>query len=76
MQATGPDCVCCLLQLQDMGGNATRVEVETAMQRYGKIKFIEMIKDPVNRTLCSAIVRFDRHGQAKTAVQVRAMIQN
>jgi hypothetical protein len=55
-----------------MGGNATRFDVQDVMQRYGTIKFIEMIKEPHNRTLCNAIVRFEKPSSAATAMQVRA----
>ncbi len=61
-----------VVKVQNMGGNATRFDVQDVMQRYGGIKFIEMIKDPHNKTLCNAIVRFDRASSAATAMQVRA----
>lgn len=66
----------CSSQLDGMGRNTTRTEVANKMERFGRIKFVEMIKipDKSNRTDCSAIVRFDRASFAKDALQVRPVL--
>ena len=50
-----------------MGYNITRQEVSSVMERHGKVKFVEMIKSGRESKTCSAIVRFERASQAKSA---------
>jgi hypothetical protein len=54
-------------QVDGMGYNITRQEVSSVMERHGKVKFVEMIKSGRESKTCSAIVRFERASQAKSA---------
>lgn len=52
-----------------MGYNVTRHEVASIIERYGKVKFVEMCKNGNTSSLCNAIVRFERASQARASVE-------